>query len=109
MCYQLISNSPPRTQDDKKCSIDDAICGKTRGPSKVYYDFASISATTTYTIVIGGVTMQYDQKIVRLINRSNASPDATWVIWASVRADGAESSNTLETTKTGLLDKDLVG
>lgn len=68
----------------------------------LYYDFARISPITTYTIIIGGVTIQYDQKIVRLINRSNASPDATWVIWASVRAGGEESSNTFDTTKTGL-------
>ncbi len=64
---------------------------------------------TTYMIVIGGVTMQYDQKMVPLISRSNASPDAAWVIWASVRAGGEESSNTFETTKTGLGGNDLVG
>ena len=36
--------------------------------------------TTTKRIVDGGVTTQYDQKIVRLMSRSNASPDAAWVI-----------------------------
>jgi hypothetical protein len=35
---------------------------------------------TTYTIVAGGVTTQYAQKIVREISRSNASPDAACVI-----------------------------
>ena len=38
--------------------------------------------TTTNNIVDGGVTTQYDQKIVRLISRSNASPDAACVIYA---------------------------
>jgi len=34
----------------------------------------------TYTIVAGGVTTQYAQKIVRLIRRSKASPEAACVI-----------------------------
>jgi hypothetical protein len=31
-------------------------------------------------IVDGGVMMQYDQKTVRLMSRSNESPEAAWVI-----------------------------
>lgn len=45
---------------------------------------------------------QYDQKIVRLINRSKASPDAACVIWASVSAGGDAMSSTFATTNTGL-------
>ncbi len=57
---------------------------------------------TTNRIVDGGVTTQYDQKIVRLISRSNASPDAACVICASVSAGGDASSSTFDTTNTGL-------
>lgn len=39
---------------------------------------------TTYAIVAGGVTTQYDQKIVRLINRSKASPEAACVIYKGI-------------------------
>lgn len=38
---------------------------------------------TTYIIVAGGVTTQYAQNMVRLMRRSNASPDAAWVIYES--------------------------
>jgi hypothetical protein len=31
---------------------------------------------TTLMMIVGGVTTQYDQKIVLLISRSNASPEA---------------------------------
>jgi len=55
----------------------------------------------TYTIVAGGVTTQYDQKMVRVMSRSNASPEATCVIWASVNAGGEETTKTLATTNTG--------
>ena len=78
-------------------------------------------------IVAGGVTTQYDQKIVLLMSRSKASPEAACVIcamnmfmlvifrignegggctWASVSAGGEEISKTLDTTKTGLRVKD---
>jgi hypothetical protein len=40
--------------------------------------------------------------MVRLMRRSKASPDAAWVICASVSAGGDAMSSTLETTKTGL-------
>ena len=46
--------------------------------------------------------MQYDQKMVRLMSRSNAFPDTAWVICANVRAGGEHTSITLMTTKTGL-------
>lgn len=57
---------------------------------------------TTKRIVEGGVTTQYDQKIVRLISLSNASPEAACVICASVSAGGEAMRRTFETTKTGL-------
>ena len=57
---------------------------------------------TTKRIVDGGVTTQYDQKIVRLMSRSNASPDAACVICASVSAGGDAISSTFDTTNTGL-------
>ena len=57
---------------------------------------------TTNRIVDGGVTAQYDQKIVRLIKRSNASPDAACVICANVNAGGDAMSKTFDTTNTGL-------
>ena len=57
---------------------------------------------TTKRIVDGGVTAQYDQKIVRLIRRSNASPDAACVICARVSAGGEAISSTFDTTNTGL-------
>lgn len=44
------------------------------------YSFVRRRPTTTYTIVAGGVRTQYDQNIVRLMRRSNASPDAACVI-----------------------------
>jgi hypothetical protein len=74
-------------------------------------------------MVVIGVTMQYDQNIVLLISRSNASPEAACVIFqgkrvslsrrdstrqgrrhtcASVRAGGLETNNTFATTNTGL-------
>jgi hypothetical protein len=68
--------------------------------------------------------MQYDQNIVLLISRSNASPEAACVIFqgkrvslkikgtstrqgrrhtcASVKAGGLETNNTFATTNTGL-------
>lgn len=61
-------------------------------------------ANTEYTMVAGGVTTQYDQKIVRLNRRSNASPEAACVIWASVRAGGDEASSTRARMNTGLCD-----
>jgi len=33
-------------------------------------------------MVTGGVTTQYDQNTVRLMSRSNASPEAAWLICA---------------------------
>lgn len=39
----------------------------------------------------GGVTTQYDQKIVLLIRRSNASPDAACVIWRYKLVDEYET------------------
>ena len=57
---------------------------------------------TTKIIVDGGVTTQYAQKIVRLMSRSNASPDAACVICASVSAGGDATSSTFDTTNTGL-------
>ena len=57
---------------------------------------------TTKRIVDGGVTTPYDQKIVRLMSRSNASPDAACVICASVSAGGDAISSTFDTTNTGL-------
>jgi len=56
-------------------------------------------------MVVNGVTMQYDQKIVRDMRRSNASPDALCVIWANVRAGGAAMRRTFTTTKIGLSTK----
>ena len=56
----------------------------------------------TVMIVANGVTMQYDQKIVRDMRRSNASPDALCVIWANVRAGGDAMRRTFTTTKIGL-------
>lgn len=56
----------------------------------------------TVMIVVNGVTMQYDQKIVRDMRRSNASPDALCVIWANVRAGGDAMRRTFTTTKIGL-------
>ena len=56
----------------------------------------------TVMIVVNGVTMQYDQKIVRDMRRSNASPDALCVIWANVRAGGDANRRTFTTTKIGL-------
>ena len=47
--------------------------------------------TTTKRIVDGGVTTQYDQKIVRLMRRSKASPDAAWVIWAGAISSESET------------------
>lgn len=46
--------------------------------------------------------IQYDQKIVRLMSRSKASPDTAAVICASVNAGGEQSKMVLTTTKTGL-------
>ena len=88
------------------------------------------SPSTTQTIVVIGVRMQYDQKIVRLNRRSNASPDAAWVIcesthdtsvtlsirylieirnagrtWARVSAGGLEMSSTFDTMNTGLQER----
>lgn len=45
-----------------------------------HHNLANIIPIITYAMVAGGVTMQYDQKIVRLMRRSNASPDAACVI-----------------------------
>jgi len=56
----------------------------------------------TVMMVVNGVTMQYDQKIVRDMRRSNASPDALCVIWANVRAGGDAMRRTFTTTKIGL-------
>lgn len=56
------------------------MCVDDGGTCKKIYNFASIKPMTTYAIVAGGVTTQYDQKIVRLINRSKASPEAACVI-----------------------------
>ena len=61
-----------------------------------------IRPITTNRIVDGGVTTQYDQKIVRLMSRSNASPLAACVICASVSAGGEAMSRTFDTTNTGL-------
>jgi len=36
-----------------------------------------------------------------LIRRSKASPEAAWVIWASVKAGGDETKSTFDTTNTG--------
>ena len=66
------------------------------------HSFARTNPTTTKRMVDGGVITQYDQKIVRLISRSKASPDAACVIWASVSAGGDAISSTFDTTKTGL-------
>lgn len=41
----------------------------------------------------GGVSTAYDQLIVLLIKRSNASPEAAWVICAKVSAGGEETIN----------------
>ena len=57
---------------------------------------------TTKRIVDGGVTTQYDQKIVLLMSLSNASPDAACVICASVSAGGEAINSTFDTTNTGL-------
>jgi len=59
----------------------------------------------TVMMVLNGVTMQYDQKIVRDMRRSNASPDDLCVIWANVRAGGAAMRRTFTTTKIGLSTK----
>lgn len=40
------------------------------------HNFERIRPITTKMIVDGGVTTQYAQKMVRLMSRSNASPDA---------------------------------
>ena len=64
-----------------------------------------INPMTTNRIVEGGVTTQDDQKIVRLMRRSNASPDAACVICASVSAGGDAMSKTFDTTNTGLWTK----
>ncbi len=45
------------------------------------YSLDRINPMTTKRIVVGGVTRQYDQNIVRLMRRSNASPDAACVIF----------------------------
>ena len=67
-----------------------------------HLSFDSMRPMTTKRIVDGGVTTQYDQKIVRLIRRSNASPDAACVICANVSAGGDAMSSTFDTTNTGL-------
>ena len=69
------------------------------------YNFDSTSPMTTKMIVDGGVTTQYAQKIVRLMSRSNASPDAACVICASVSAGGDAISSTFDTTNTGLCQR----
>ena len=66
------------------------------------YILAKTNASNTLKIISGGVNTQYDQKIVRLIRRSNAFPEAACVICANVRAGGEHTSITLTTTKTGL-------
>lgn len=63
---------------------------------------------TTKRMVDGGVMTQYAQKIVRLISRSKASPDAACVICARVNAGGDAISNTFATTNTGLSYTHLV-
>ena len=45
------------------------------------------SPTTTKMMVEGGVTTQYDQKIVRLMRRSKASPEAACVIYVIRRLE----------------------
>lgn len=55
----------------------------------------------TKMMVVGGVTTQYDQKMVREMSRSKASPDAACVICANVRAGGEASRRTFATIKTG--------
>ena len=72
------------------------------------YNFDSTSPITTKIIVDGGVTTQYAQKIVRLMSRSNASPDAACVICASVSAGGDAISSTFDTTNTGLCQRRLL-
>ena len=68
------------------------------------YILAKTNANNTLKIIRGGVNTQYDQKMVRLISRSNAFPEAACVICANVRAGGEHTRITLMTTKTGLLD-----
>ena len=68
----------------------------------MHHSFDMNRPMTTNMIVDGGVTTQYAQKIVRLISRSNASPDAACVICASVSAGGEAISSTFDTTNTGL-------
>lgn len=68
----------------------------------VLYNLDMNKPMTTNSIIDGGVTTQYDQKIVLLMSRSNASPDAACVICASVSAGGDAISSTFDTTNTGL-------
>lgn len=49
--------------------------------------------------------MQYAQKSVRLISRSNSSTQDSGVICPSVKAGGAVTRSTIDTTKTGLFGK----
>ena len=49
--------------------------------------------------------IQYDQKMVRLISRSNTFPDTAAVICANVRTGGEHTRITLTMTKTGLLNE----
>lgn len=57
---------------------------KTKGEG--FQSLESRSPTTTKMMVEGGVTTQYDQKTVRLMRRSKASPDAAWVIYEAARS-----------------------
>jgi hypothetical protein len=69
----------------------------------IYILLVITNASNTLKIIRGGVNTQYDQKIVRLIRRSNAFPEAACVICANVRAGGEHTRITLMTTKTGLI------
>ena len=73
------------------------------GNPRVYTCLAKNNANNTLKIITGGMKIQYDQKMVRLISRSNAFPDTAAVICANMRASGEHTRITLTMTKTGLL------
>ena len=57
------------------------------------------SPSMTYTIVAGGVTTQYAQKIVRLIRRSKASPEAACVICVARKTEARRHEHENEKTR----------
>lgn len=63
----------------------EAVEGDWKGMRRGDQSLESTKPMTTKIIVEGGVTTQYDQKIVRLMRRSKASPEAACVIYETIR------------------------